>query len=41
VLNHVQLADPNMDISDPGSFGVLGGQTNTPRQMEFGIRIHF
>ena len=41
VLNHVQLGDPNMDISDPGSFGVLGGQSNTPRQMEFGIRIHF
>ena len=41
VLNHTQLGDPGMDLSDPGNFGVLGGQVNTPRQMEFGIRIHF
>jgi hypothetical protein len=41
VLNHVQLGDPGMDLSDPANFGVLGGQVNTPRQMEFGIRIHF
>jgi len=41
VLNHVQLGDPGMDLSDPNNFGVLGGQANTPRQMEFGIRIHF
>jgi hypothetical protein len=41
VLNHVQLGDPGMDISNPTGFGVLGGQANTPRQMEFGLRIHF
>ena len=41
VLNHAQLFDPGMDISDPASFGVLGGQSNTPRQMSFGLRIHF
>jgi hypothetical protein len=41
LLNHVQLGDPSMDISSPESFGVLGGQANTPRQMEFGLRIHF
>ncbi|MBS1857876.1 MAG: carboxypeptidase regulatory-like domain-containing protein [Acidobacteria bacterium] len=41
VLNHVVLGDPSMDISDPSSFGVLGGQANTPRQMEFGVRVHF
>ncbi len=47
VFNHVQLNNPYLDISDPADFGVLGtsnpngGQANTPRQMEFGLRIHF
>ncbi len=49
LLNHVQLADPYLDISDPGDFGVMGtnnawtgyGQANTPRQMEFGLRVHW
>ncbi len=49
LLNHTQLADPYLDISDPADFGVMGtnnawtgyGQSNTPRQMEFGIRIHW
>jgi hypothetical protein len=47
VLNHVQLNNPYLDISDPADFGVLGtsnpngGQGNTPRNMEFGLRIHF
>lgn len=41
LLNHVQLGDPSMDLSDPNNFGVLGGQANSPRQMEFGLRVHF
>ncbi len=48
VLNHTQLGDPYLDISDPSNFGVLGtnnpyygGQVNLPRQMQFGLRIHF
>jgi hypothetical protein len=47
VLNHVQMADPSLSLANPGTFGVLGssnpngGQTNTPRQMEFGLRLHF
>ncbi len=47
VLNHVQMADPGvggspaLDISAPQDWGSLGGQANTPRQMEFGVRIHF
>jgi len=49
LLNHTQLGDPYLDISDPQNFGVLGtnnpyntpGQINTPRQMAFGLRIHF
>jgi len=47
VLNHVQLADPSLSLGSPQTWGVLGsanpngGQSNTPRQMEFGLRIHF
>jgi hypothetical protein len=49
LLNHTQLADPYLDISDPANFGVMGtnnpwtgyGQSNTPRQMSFGLRIHW
>jgi hypothetical protein len=47
VFNTVQFHDPYLDISDPANFGVLGtsnpngGQANIPRNMEFGIRIHF
>jgi hypothetical protein len=47
IFNHTQLVDPYLDLSDPANFGVLGapnpngGVANTPRQMEFGLRIHF
>ena len=47
VFNHVNFNNPYLDISDPADFGVLGtsnpngGQSNTPRNMEFGLRIHF
>ncbi len=47
IFNHVILTNPYLDITDPADFGVLGtsnpngGQSNQPRQMEFGIRLHF
>jgi hypothetical protein len=51
VLNHLVLADPGpspvpapgdyLDTSSPASWGVLPGQGNTPRTMEFGIRVNF
>jgi len=47
VLNHVQLYDPSLSLGSPQTFGVLGssnpngGQSNTPRNMEFGLRLHF
>jgi hypothetical protein len=41
VLNHNQLADPTLDISNPSSWGVITTQANTPRQMEFGLRVSF
>jgi Carboxypeptidase regulatory-like domain len=51
VLNHVVFTDPGpspapfpgdyLDTSSTGSWGVLPGQANTPRTMEFGIRVNF
>ncbi len=48
VFNHVVMRDPYLDVSDPANFGVIGsgnpngtGQVNTPRQIEFGLRVHF
>lgn len=49
VLNHVVFSDPGpggvpfagdyLDTSSPDTWGVLPGQGNSPRQMEFGFRV--
>jgi hypothetical protein len=52
VLNHTILNDPgvtgaaggsspSLSLTKKSQFGVIFGQTNVPRQMEFGIRIGF
>ncbi|HYW48699.1 MAG TPA: carboxypeptidase-like regulatory domain-containing protein [Bryobacteraceae bacterium] len=41
VLNHFQASNPTLSLDTPASFGVVTSQSNTPRQMEFGIRLHF
>jgi len=41
VFNHNILGDPSMNLSDNTTWGVQGGQTNTPRKMEFGMRASF
>jgi hypothetical protein len=41
VLNHNQLNNPSLSITSPQTFGVIFGQANTPRQMEFGLRFGF
>jgi Carboxypeptidase regulatory-like domain len=41
LLNHVQLNDPSLDINNPAAWGVISGQFNSPRAMEFGLRLHF
>jgi hypothetical protein len=41
VLNHMQFADPYMQLGDLGQWGALTTQGNTPRQMEFGLRLKF
>ncbi|HKE22077.1 MAG TPA: carboxypeptidase-like regulatory domain-containing protein [Bryobacteraceae bacterium] len=41
LLNHFQANNPSLTITSPTSFGQITGQANTPRNMEFGIRVHF
>jgi hypothetical protein len=41
VLNHFQPSNPSLNIDSPQTWGVISGQANTPRQMEFGLRVHF
>jgi hypothetical protein len=35
------MVDPVLDLTNPATWGVLSGQANNPRQMEFGIRVRF
>jgi hypothetical protein len=41
VLNHVVMSTPALTITTPSTFGRITSQANTPRNMEFGIRLHF
>jgi hypothetical protein len=41
VLNHFQPSNPTLSLDSPATFGVITGQANSPRQMEFGLRLHF
>ena len=41
VLNHFQPSNPSFSLTSPTTFGQITSQANTPRNMEFGVRIHF
>ena len=41
VLNHYQPSGASLSLTSPTSFGQITGQSNSPRSMEFGLRIHF
>jgi hypothetical protein len=41
LFNHNQFGNPTLDLSDPTSWGVITSQANSPRQMEFGLRLSF
>jgi len=41
VFNHAVLSNPSLSLTSPTTFGRITGQANTPRNMEFGIRLHF
>jgi hypothetical protein len=40
-LNHFQASNPSLSLTSPTSFGQITSQANTPRNMEFGLRVHF
>jgi hypothetical protein len=40
-LNHFQPSNPSLSLTSPTSFGQITTQANTPRNMEFGLRVHF
>jgi hypothetical protein len=41
IFNHDQLADPVLNLGSAATWGTLGGQINTPRSIELGIRFRF
>jgi hypothetical protein len=41
VLNHFQPSTPTLSLTSPTTFGRITSQSNTPRNLEFGLRIHF
>jgi len=41
ILNHYQMSGASLSLTSPTSFGQITGQSNSPRSMEFGVRIHF
>ncbi len=41
VLNHVVMGNPTMTVTTPSTFGRITGTASTPRNMEFGLRLHF
>jgi hypothetical protein len=41
VLNHFQPSTSFGSLTSPTSIGQITGQANSPRSMEFGLRIHF
>jgi hypothetical protein len=41
VLNHRVFSNPTLSLTSPTTFGRITTQANTPRNLEFGLRIHF
>ncbi len=41
ILNHLVLGGPSLNLTNASTFGRITSQSNTPRNMEFGLRIGF
>jgi len=41
IFNHMQPGGPSLSLTGPTTFGRITTQSNTPRNMEFGLRVHF
>ncbi|MBM3797614.1 MAG: hypothetical protein FJW31_27000 [Acidobacteria bacterium] len=40
-MNRVVFGGPAANINNPATFGVIGGQANTPRLIQLGAKITF
>ena len=41
VLNHNVMSNPTLTLTTATTFGRITSSASTPRNMEFGIRLHF
>ena len=41
VFNHLDFANPTLDISNVGSWGVVNAQGNSPRNIQLGLRVSY
>ena len=41
VFNHVNPSAPSLTLNSPATFGVISGQSGSPRAIELGSRISF
>jgi hypothetical protein len=41
ILNHFQPGSASLSLTTPTQFGRITTQANTPRNLEFGLRVHF
>lgn len=40
-FNHVSWTPPGAAVNNPAGFGVIGGQVQNPRNVQFGLKYHF
>jgi hypothetical protein len=41
IMNHFNPSGPSLNLTSATSFGQITGQSNSPRSLQFGLRIHF
>ena len=41
ILNRVVFGGPSTNVNDPASFGIIGSQANTPRVIQFALKLIF
>ena len=41
IFNRVVFGGPSASINNPGTFGIIGGQANTPRLIQFALKLIF
>ena len=41
LLNRTQFATPGTNVSDVANFGLVRNQANTPRRMQFAVKVNW